>query len=52
MNMLKNIILLVYYSELTLHKCQYNFTNKNYLHTDALVFKVSDDGFMAYGLWF
>jgi len=39
----------VYYSELSPHKCLYNYTNIYYLHTDSLVFKVSNDGFMAYG---
>jgi len=45
----KYYIRTVYYSELTPHKCQSNFSDVKDLHTDSLVFKVSDDGFLAYG---
>jgi hypothetical protein len=45
----KYYIRTVYYSESTPHKCQSNFSDVKDLHTDSLVFKVSDDGFLAYG---
>ena len=39
----------IYYSELSSHKCQYNYSTVQQLHTDSLAFKVSDDGLIAYG---
>ncbi|UJR23998.1 hypothetical protein I4U23_026964 [Adineta vaga] len=39
----------IYYSQLTSHKCQYNFSNQHYLNADSVEFELAYDGLMAYG---
>ncbi|CAF3826863.1 unnamed protein product [Adineta steineri] len=39
----------VYYNQSNSHKCLYNYTDTQNLHTDSVVFQVAHDGLMAYG---